>query len=857
MKNIKSRKALKISVLIALLVAVFIIAKPLVEADTSTPEVEVDPSTPEVIGADPSTPEVMEASTNGLTYTEVDGELTVAAYDATLNTSHPNLVIPAQDNGKPVTAIANMVFQSKGLQSVVIPDSITIIPSGAFRYCDLRSVVLPKQLVSIEMGAFTKNPNLTSITIPNTVTSIKDNAFAECGLTSVILPPNLTTLGARAFWKNKITSIVIPGTVGTNGGTWGDGSFNDNLLQSVVINEGVTAIPSDFTFDGTKPDYEYTIHSLTLPSTLKSVGDYAFYLASLSYVNLPSSVTSVGKDAFIVMNARLPYVKKLDDKIHYKLPDGMDMTKLSLNSYGADIKDWSIDVEKREIVGPQNALSLPGYTYVIGTINGIPRSTNISIGISGSDIKGEIEVRFSDYDGRVIKEKTVPMYTDLRNEVPEVSREGYLFTGWQGDTFLESLYFAYDFKATYVACPIITASDQTINGGSTFDPLRGVSAKGGVKGNDLTSVIRVIENNVDVSKEGTYTVVLEVTDKYNASGVPLTTRKEYKVTVVFERVDVRFLDYDNRVLEEARVLINGTAVATVKPTRNGYTFIGWDKSLENITTSTDFIAQYKALPKVTTQDITIKVGDVFTPLDHIKAIDADGKDIKIDTSMITNNPVDTTTVGNYTVAYAIQDSWGGKVIGSFTVTVEPIMEHKILTNTNTNITIEGIFEKDGQLIIELIPTKDNVMQDKVIGKTVVGSYEAYVIGKYQGDLVLTFPVDSKYNGNAIYIYHQKQDKTIDEYKRVVKDGKVSITVTELSPFILGVDTQENVIDPNAPIGPILKPETPMNPTSPNNSQNKGTGTTNTSDTTADIAKLCTILVFVGISIIGLRRKENS
>ena len=60
--------------------------------------------------------------------------------------------------------------------------------------------------------------------------------------------------------------------------------------------------------------------------------------------------------------------------------------------------------------------------------------------------------------------------------------------------------------------------------------------------------------------------------------------RQYKVT---------FLDWDGTQLSEQVVDYGGAAVAPTDPTRNGYTFIGWDKDFSNIQSDLIVTAQYK------------------------------------------------------------------------------------------------------------------------------------------------------------------------------------------------------------------------------------------------------------------------
>lgn len=73
--------------------------------------------------------------------------------------------------------------------------------------------------------------------------------------------------------------------------------------------------------------------------------------------------------------------------------------------------------------------------------------------------------------------------------------------------------------------PVINANDVELTIGDKFNPMENVTATDKEDG-DLTTDIKIIENTVDSSKEGTYKVVYEVEDSEN-----LKTSKEIKVVV--------------------------------------------------------------------------------------------------------------------------------------------------------------------------------------------------------------------------------------------------------------------------------------------------------------------------------------
>lgn len=120
--------------------------------------------------------------------------------------SKGDLVIPelVMFRGKKcsVIAIGERAFEGcKGLESVMIPNSMISIGDHAFRNCrGLKKVVIPDNVTIIGNCAFLECSSLKKVVIPNNVTVIGDRAFKKCtNLTELVLPNSLESIGQGAF----------------------------------------------------------------------------------------------------------------------------------------------------------------------------------------------------------------------------------------------------------------------------------------------------------------------------------------------------------------------------------------------------------------------------------------------------------------------------------------------------------------------------------------------------------------------------------------------------------------------------------------------------------------------------------
>lgn len=117
----------------------------------------------------------------------------------------------------PVTRIADNAFTYySGLETVIIPSTVTEIGKGAFRSChSLSRIDIPSSVTKIGESAFYYCKKLKSFTLPSKVDTIEKYTFSDCiGLTSFIIHDNIISIGTLAFYGcNGLTSIDIPQSV--------------------------------------------------------------------------------------------------------------------------------------------------------------------------------------------------------------------------------------------------------------------------------------------------------------------------------------------------------------------------------------------------------------------------------------------------------------------------------------------------------------------------------------------------------------------------------------------------------------------------------------------------------------------
>ena len=179
-------------------------------------------------------------------------------------------------------------------------------PSGEFiNTIHLRRIILPDGVKRIEEGAFSYCINLEEVNIPSSLQYLGTYAFSDCvslKTDPLVFPEGFERFGQLVFLncRSLTGEIVLPSTIKEIG----DGAF-----------------------------FQSKISSINLPEGLKKIGDAAFYACRLKEVWIPNSCQTIAGTNTFQMN--YPLVK-----IH--LPEGLEKIPNCFANICLDLQEVNI-----------------------------------------------------------------------------------------------------------------------------------------------------------------------------------------------------------------------------------------------------------------------------------------------------------------------------------------------------------------------------------------------------------------------------------------------------------------------------------------------------------------------------------
>ena len=147
-----------------------------------------------------------------------------------------------------------------------------------------QNVDIPADVVEIGTGAFRGNEAIVRVHMPAGVKQIKNVAFQGCrNLKEAILPDSVSFIGRAAFEScSSLEKVILPSSVKMDSlysSCPADGAFCDcdSLKTAGPLNTGCNI---EFGWTDDIPAYAFLgarLSEATIPETIKSIGDFAFY----------------------------------------------------------------------------------------------------------------------------------------------------------------------------------------------------------------------------------------------------------------------------------------------------------------------------------------------------------------------------------------------------------------------------------------------------------------------------------------------------------------------------------------------------------------------------------------------------
>ncbi len=265
--------------------------------------------------------------------------------------SEGNILYPLNSVVLPNTlkTIEDYAFSNNNINSINIPNGVTDIGEYAFYNNAITSVYLPDSVTNLYGFAFAKNP-ITEFTFSKNMNTMTEGTIYGTSLTSLTVPSHIKTIETRIMTYTLQTLIIEEGVEQLGNSAFADNSSLNKLrLPSTLKHLGTAPFAGGNVTDG--PDYIYQRNpdgsentailnsyagankSITLPSQIKEIENWAFEYCGITSVtlnnglekigkevfarnqisifDLPSSVTTIGEDAFYKWNYSNPNLTKI------------------------------------------------------------------------------------------------------------------------------------------------------------------------------------------------------------------------------------------------------------------------------------------------------------------------------------------------------------------------------------------------------------------------------------------------------------------------------------------------------------------------------------------------------------------
>ena len=226
-----------------------------------------------------------------------------------------DVTVPAEVDGAVVEVMYGTFNSKENVTSISLPDTLKVLDSSSiYALTNLTGITLPEGLEIIGDYNFWLCDSLEELTIPSTVAYIGNNCFQDCGnLSSITFTGEVPFIGTDCFgWLSDNITIYVPDDqFEAYQAVLPSALYIETSGQNAVIADH-TAPESDFEFDaatGTITAINSLAYYLDIPDTIggtpvKAIGDAAAaqHTCNAYRITVPEGVESIGNEAFALPN---------------------------------------------------------------------------------------------------------------------------------------------------------------------------------------------------------------------------------------------------------------------------------------------------------------------------------------------------------------------------------------------------------------------------------------------------------------------------------------------------------------------------------------------------------------------------
>ena len=546
----------------------------------------------------------------------------------------------------PIYYVHSLTANGSSLTELVVPESVASIKDYAFVNCQkLTSATIGNGVTSIGTSAFSGCTGLTSAVIGDGVTSIGNSAFSGCSaLTSAVLGKSVESIGNSAFQNcSKLNAINIPASVTSIGssafyycyqlkevhisdvGAWCNISFGSNNANPLYTSNNSSILYLD----------SAKLTDLVIPEDIESISSYRFNKCTdLTSVTLPESMSSFESSAFngcsniqrLTLKAYAPptggpnsgipntkcnlYVPEETVDVYanaYWWEDFASVRAIGTARF-VNFVDWDKTVLSAQDVLVGDSAIAPanptrtGYTFIgwDKEFNNITEDLTITALYKINTYR----VEFVDWDGTLLKVDSVDYQSAATAPEEELTRLGYTFVGWNkafdnipGDLTITA---QYEFSGLTIYYYNKNEYKYSVYDSYYSNRYYWMTPVEGHEGwyqieipNPLLSSIRF--EAYDLSAEDPYSssrISYKNASSFDGKNAYYVNNIGWQNSFNLPRYRVEFLDWDGTLLKVDSVEYLSAATAPETPVREGYSFVGWDKTFDNITGDLTVTAQY-------------------------------------------------------------------------------------------------------------------------------------------------------------------------------------------------------------------------------------------------------------------------